>query len=82
MNEQWTGQRMDDDWRTGERMMFEYEDKIARRRLAEANDRVAAATNYTEFTAAYIARQDLRIDLGITPPLPPYPGFNNNEESK
>ena len=44
---------MDDDWRTGERMMFEYEDKIARRRLAEANDRVAAATHYGEFTAAY-----------------------------
>ena len=82
MNEEWTGQRMDDEWRTGERMMSEYEDKIARRRLAEANDRVAAATHYGEFTAAYMARLDLRIELGISPPLPPFPGFNNNEESK
>lgn len=78
MNEEWTGQRMDDDWRTGERMMSEYEDKIARRRLLAATARVDAATNYNEFTAAYIARQDLRVDLGIIPGPP----FNNNEESK
>ena len=78
MNEDWTGQRMDDDWRTGERMMSEYEDKIARRRMLAATARVEAATNYNEFTAAYVARQDLKADLGITPRQP----FNNNEESK
>lgn len=78
MNEEWTGQRMDDDWRTGERMMFEYEDKIARRRMLAATARVEAATNYTEFTAAFIARQDLRIELGFTPPLPPFPGFTHD----
>ena len=61
---------MDDDWRTDERMMSEYEDKIARRRLRAATARVDAATNYNEFTAAYIARQDLRVELGITPPPP------------
>lgn len=79
MNEEWTGQRMDDDWRTGERMMFEYEDKIARRRMLAATARVEAATNYNEFTAAYVARQDLKVDLGIITPGPP---VNNNEESK
>ena len=79
MNEDWTGQRMDDDWRTGERMMSEYEDKIARRRMLAATARVEAATNYNEFTAAYVARQDLKVDLGIITPRQP---FNNNEESK
>ena len=81
-DEEWTGQRMDDDWRTGEHMMFEYVDKIARRRMLAATARVDAATNYNEFTAAYVARQDLKVELGLMPPPPPFPGFNNNEESK